>query len=272
MQSENRSCEAVRRLLDCYVSSELTNETNLDILDHLDSCPACSAALDSRVQARSTLKQAVQNEAAPAELLTNIRSALPRKNDRVVQQWAIAAVILLGLFLGGTAIWHVQPRKNSASTDTQRTLDLGLAVYQNCPAEAGLDSLGWEYGGLVDAIGEEKPSNYEIIAAHRCMFEGRLFVNVVLERGDSRVSFVVTEKEHEQFSDWDRSRAFEASGVPVYGNTIGGHQIAVFETGRHLAFVISELTGDANLRLASSIAALYAPSIRSTQKEARNGH
>ena len=65
MQSENRSCEAVRRLLDCYVSSELTNETNLDILDHLDSCSACSAALDSRLQARSTLKQAVQNEAAP---------------------------------------------------------------------------------------------------------------------------------------------------------------------------------------------------------------
>jgi hypothetical protein len=56
----------------------------------------------------------------------------------------------------------------------------------------------------------------------------------------------VTEKEDEQFSEWDRSRAFEASGVPVYGNTIGNHQIAMFETGRHLAFVISKLTGDAN--------------------------
>jgi hypothetical protein len=273
MQSEHKSCESVRRLLDAYVSNELLTETNLDILEHLNRCAACSAALDSRVHAREALKQAVQGEIAPVELLENIRKALPRRSSHAARErWAVAAVILVSLFLGSIAVWYLQTGDNAEASDVERVLNMGLAVYEHCPTDAGMESLGWEYNGLVKVIGDEMPSNYGIAAAHRCVFDGRLFVQVVLEDKNARAAFVVTEKEGEQLSDGDRTTAVEASGVPVYTRTINNHQVAGFETERHLAFVVSQLTGNENLQLASSIAALYAPSTRSTQKEARNGH
>lgn len=261
-------------MLDSYISNELLTETNLDILDHLDRCAACTAAVESRILTRESLKVAVQRETAPAELLQGIRSALPRKSSSLFgERWAMAAVILMGLILGGVGLWQVKTAsQNSTSRGNERLLDMGLAVYQHCPVGAGFESLGWEYDGLVEAIAEEKPSNYAITAAHRCLYNGRLFINAVLQEGDERVFFIVTEKESEQFSDRERTQAFEASGVTVYNRTIDNHQVAGFETGRHLAFVISNQSGDTNLKLASSIAALYAPSARSTQKEARNGH
>lgn len=273
MQSESRSCKAVHRLLDSYISNELLVETNIEILDHLEACSACTAALDSKVQARAALRLAVQRETAPDGLLQAIRNGLPGHSQPAIRErWAMAAVILVGLFLGGIGIWHLKLQKNSASGDVQQILELGLAAYEQCPAEAGIDSLGWEYDGLVEAIGAEKPLNYGIAGAHRCMFDGRLFVTVVLKQEDARVSFIVTEKDNEQLADRGQRPSIEASGVPVYSSRSAGYQIAGFETGRHLAFVISKSEGDANLRLASSIAALYAPSVRSTQKEARNGH
>src|SRR5262245_24946861 len=173
MHSENKSCEAIHRLLDSYVSNELLTETNLDILDHLDHCANCSAALNSKVEARAALRQAVHEEAAPAELMDSIRNALPRRS-LARQQWAMAAVVLLGLFLGGTTIWYVQPWGDSASPETERLLNLGLAAYEHCPADAGFDSLGWEYDGLVEAIGEQKPLNFDMAGAHRCVFDGRI--------------------------------------------------------------------------------------------------
>ena len=273
MQSENRSCESVRRLLDAYVSNELLTETNLDILEHLDRCVACSAAFGSRVQTRETLRRAVRRETAPAELLQSIRKSLPRRGSQGVwERWAVAAVILAGVLLGGMGVWYLQPHDITESAQLERILNMGLAVHEHCPADAGLESLGWEYNGLVEVIGEEMPSNYGVAAAHRCVFNGRVFVQVVLEDKNARAAFVVTEKDGEELSNSSRATAFKASGVPVFTRTINNHQVAGFETDRHLAFVVSELAGNENLRLASSLAALYAPSTRSTQKEARNGH
>lgn len=269
MPSENKSCNAVYRLLDAYVSNELLTETNLDILDHLESCPACSALMESKARARAAVKLAVQHEPVPAALLASIRNSLPRSAQPATRQWAMAAVILAGVLLGSFGLWYMQPQKGSESPDTQRILDLGLAAYQHCPVDSGMDSLGWEYDGLVEAISEEKPSNYEITGAHRCMFNGRLFVTAVLQESGRPVTFVVTAKQKERFAS---DAAVEASGVSVYGGISGGHQVAGFETDRYLAFVVSDLNQDANLQIASSLAALYAPSARSTQKEARNGH
>src|SRR5262245_49535590 len=109
MQLENRSCEAVHRLLDSYISNELLTETNLEILDHLDRCAACTAAVESRIMTRESLKVAVQGETAPAELLEGIRSALPRKSSSLIgERWAVAAVILMGLILGVVGVRQVK--------------------------------------------------------------------------------------------------------------------------------------------------------------------
>ena len=268
MHSEDKSCKTVRGLLDSYLDNELLVETNVEILEHLDHCSDCSAALDSSTRARAALRRAVTQEVAPPELMASIRGALPRRG-LAYRQWAAAAALLV-LLLGS---WYFRQVQESRVADSERILNMGLNAVEQCLEGRGLDDLGWEYNGLAEVLGEEMPSNYGIAAAHRCMLDGRLFVRVVLEAGDSRIYFVVTEKAEDQFSASSREGVVNAAGVPVYTMTIRNHQVAGFETPGHLAFLVSpNLTRDANLQLASSIAALHAPLVRSTLKETGNAH
>jgi hypothetical protein len=180
----------------------------------------------------------------------------------------VAAAVLLVLLTGGGTVWYFAPGPDEVS----RVLQIGLEAHRQCSQEPGLDYLGWEYSGLVDVVGAEMPSNYGIAAAHQCVLKGRTFVHLVFESGNTRASFVVTEKENERFTASDKNRPFDADGVPVYFNTIDKHEVAGFETRRHLAFVVSDLDRDANLQLSRSIAVLYAPSVRSTLQEVSNAH
>jgi hypothetical protein len=270
---EVRSCETVLRFLDAYVNSELLAETNLEILRHLEACVACTSALESRIRLRATLKQTVQSVPVPAGLPNAVRSALPQRHAaRAGAGWAAAAAVALAVLLGVVGIRYLPQPDLPAQDDAREILSLGLDAHRHCSPRAGMDTLGWEYDGLVNVIGEEMPSNYGIAAAHRCFVGDRLFVHVVLEGETSRVSFLVTEKQGERLSESPRSRAAEAAGVPVYSSSGDRYQIAAFETSRHLAFVVSDLPATDNLRLASLIASLYAPSVRSTLKEAGDAH
>lgn len=258
--------------MDDYVSNELLVESTAEIVDHLDHCSDCAAALDSRIRARTALKSAVERETVPPELQNKIRHALLRDTARGWQAvWAVAAVVLFSLLITGAGLWYLREGGERASADIQRIFRMALDVRDRCPANAGIDSLG-DYDGIVEVVGEEMPSRYGIAAAHRCMLDGRLFVQVVLEDRDSRVFFVMTEKAGERLSRKDDAHALDADGVPVYNATIKDHQIAVFETRNQLAFLVSDLPRDTHLQLTSSIAALYAPLVRSTLQEASRAH
>ena len=270
MHSESPSCSAVRRLLDSYVCNELRVETNAEILEHLDQCAECALELDSIVRLRSALKRAVNRETVPLEVFVNIQDALPRRTSRVVsRQWVAAAIVVLVLTVGGVGFWS---SRSTTVAESQKILNMAVDVVEYCGIQTGQESLGWEYEGLAEVLGDEMPSNYGIAAAHRCMLEGRLFIHVSLEDGDSRVSFVVTEKQGERLSSTSsRQGAFDVDGVPIYSSSVRNYQVAGFETPRHLVFLVTGgLSRDLNLKLASSIARLHAPSARSTLKEIDN--
>ena len=271
MQSESLSCSAVRRLLDSYACNELRVETNVEILEHLDRCADCALELDSIVRLRAAVRRAAHRETVPPETMASIRDALPQKASRPgAQRWVAAAMVLLALTLGGAGYWYM---RTPMAGESQQILNMGLDVVEHCGTQSGQESLGWEYEGLAEILGEEMPSNYGIAAAHRCMHEGRLFIHVSLEAGDSRVSFVVTEKQGETFSSTRRAGALDVEGVPIYSSSIRNHQVAGFETPRHLVFLVTGgLSRDLNLKLASSIAKLHAPSARSTLKEIDNAN
>ena len=54
------ACEKTRRYMDAYLSNELLVETTHDLLQHLESCPECTAELATRTRLRSRLKTAVK--------------------------------------------------------------------------------------------------------------------------------------------------------------------------------------------------------------------
>ena len=265
---EENSCKTVRKLLDAYASNELLVETTADVVAHLESCSSSAAALDTLDRDRTAVKNAVIRETPPPGLESRIRSGILRESpQRAQKMWVVAAVILLSVFLGGFGIWNSRKQVEGAA-DIQNILRMGLEARDRCPVQPGIDALG-DYDGITEVIGDEMPSRYGIASAHRCMLDGRLFVQVVLEDSKSRVSFVMTEKRGERLStSSSAAHALDAEGVPVYSATIGEQQIAAFETRNQLAFLVSDLPRDMNLQLASTIAALYAPLVRSTLQEA----
>ena len=86
------ACEKTRRYMDAYISNELLVETNHEMLRHLETCPACSAELETRGRLRSRLKSAVQNQPVPARTPRRSARADPPPADLARgRHWVLAA-------------------------------------------------------------------------------------------------------------------------------------------------------------------------------------
>lgn len=146
--------------------SELLVETNHEVLQHLEECPSCSAALQNRVQTKSLLQRAVTSESpAPeskARLQNRLRNSIAEqpKSRQSWQAWPMASAAALVLLLGGYALVpHIfspatdQSRLPEVSTQTMQVLKIGLGDHVQCAInhrfaerplseEAMADSLG----------------------------------------------------------------------------------------------------------------------------------
>lgn len=102
---EQKRCERILKLLDSYTSNELMVETNHEVLQHLEACRSCSAALESKMQMKSLLRRAVMSETPPAEVRARVQARLRdrlaerRQPRQVWQGWAMAVAAALLLML-----------------------------------------------------------------------------------------------------------------------------------------------------------------------------
>ena len=80
-------------------------------------------------------------------------------------------------------------------------------------------------------------------------------MHIILTGGRGAIlSLVITQKNGEAFNRVNIVATLQASGVPVYRANEGQLEIAAFETNRHLAYVVSNLDRDDNLKVASKLA------------------
>jgi hypothetical protein len=77
---------------------------------------------------------------------------------------------------------------------------------------------------------------------------------IVTGEGGAILSLIITEKNGETFTHADIAATLDASGVSVYSASQGQLDIAGFETNRFLAYVVSNLDQNANLKVASTLA------------------
>jgi hypothetical protein len=81
---------------------------------------------------------------------------------------------------------------------------------------------------------------------------------MILRKQDSLLSVVLTKKSGESFQESTVPAALKASGVPIYRNRLKRVEVAGFETRDYLAFVVSDLDPETNLKMAANLA----PSVR----------
>ncbi len=274
------ACEKTRRYMDAYISNELLVETNHEMLRHLETCPACSAELETRGRLRSRLKSAVQNQPVPSGLPASVRERIRRRQTSPWTIWAMASAAGIALCV---AAWFAYPWQQPLPDLADRTAQtsyiqrvsaavvsvfksglgdhIHCAVFRKYPrnpptVEEMEAELGPEYRGLLPLVEPAVPPGYRIVMAHQCTYGGRHFVHLTMrksEKGEDVISVVITQKNPGETLN-TLSPVTTASGVPLYQSTAERYQVAGFESEHYLAFVVSTLAGHKNLQLTAALA------------------
>ena len=267
-------CKRIRSHLDSYLNNELMVETNHEVLTHLEKCEACWRSLEDRARIKAQLKRAVMQDYAPAALRERIGSDLRRTRgfsfNKFSLSFAAAAAVLM---IAAVTFFTSSPAKNPLSLEaevapgdvTGQILKIGFDNHVFCTidhkladkqftAEQMSERLGPEYSGLVALVKEKMPQPYTLVVGHRCHYQQREFIHLIMRNQDDVVSLVITRKSGEAFPAGGTAAVLEASGVPVHETSWHSIQVAGLETRDYLAFVISNKTPEGNEHIASSLA------------------
>jgi hypothetical protein len=285
VQFGDNTCARIRRYLDSYISNELLVETNHEVLRHLEECPSCAAEVETRTRLKNRLKAAVENQSVPPELQARVREVLrtgSRGNRAAWMRWVGAAAAMIVI---GTAAWIAVPRGDRAwtrpglpdladragqdvfirkvSESLSAVLKVGLGDHIHCSVfrkypknppsvEEMAEKLGPAYQDLAPLVQSRVPSEYRIILAHQCGYQGRRFVHLTLSNGSNLLSLVITRKQAGE-SLQALKASDRPSGVPVYQAAAQNYDVAGFETDQFLAFVVSDLGAKQNLKIADNL-------------------
>jgi anti-sigma factor (TIGR02949 family) len=274
-------CETTRRNLDSYLTNELAPVTHQEVMNHIGHCPACAAELEARLRLRTALKAAVGRQAVPPELRVRVRARLEQERSRGWwkagwPRWAAATAAAAVICL---SVWRLAPRETlpaladrpgqqayiqKVSSTLAAVFKVGLGDHIHCSifrkypqnpptVEQMKTKLGPAYQGLLPVVKAAVPEGYRVIMAHQCSYDGRKFVHLTLQNGGDLISLVVARKNPGE-SLGNLAMAQSAAGIPIYQSAAERYEVAAFEAGQFLAFVVSEKSGRANLRMATNLA------------------
>lgn len=271
-----KSCERIRKHLDAYVSRELSAETSLEVVRHLEYCQECSEALEARRRVKDALKQAV-NRLDPASAALRERVLNKTNPTPSWGYWSLAVAASIVLMLGGWLAFRALNSRSVSSPPTLASLNqqlsehnteilkIGLGDHVHCALhrdysagprsfEQMSNEMGPNFINLVPAIKERVPQGYTMMVAHQCKFQGRSFVHLILTNQTNILSVIITKKNAESFDQANLNPVLKASGVPLYQTRLQDLEVAGFESKDYLAYVVSGLPQEDNLRIASNLA------------------
>jgi len=280
------ACDRTRKYLDSYISNELLVETNHEVLKHIENCPACATELDARTRLRTRLKSAVNAQSVPPELQVRILEQIrgSRSSSWFAAGWFAAgwprwAVAMSAVVVICAGVWlnysrdrmpalSDRPGQNAyiqrVSATLAAVLKVGLGDHIHCsvfrkypqnppPVENLEADLGPAYKGLLPVVRAGVPDGYRVIMAHQCGYAGRKFIHLTFEKGGDLLSLVIARRNAGE-SLVGLSPASEPSGIAIYQSGAERYQVAGFEAGNFLAYVVSDLKSQANLQIAVNLA------------------
>jgi len=280
---DKSTCEEIQKQLDSYLDPGAPSSAPEDIDKHVAACPRCAEFAEARRKAKELLKGAVHRQATPPHLEAKIRRRLRNSERRGLSVWlwapaaGLAAAMLL-LFWSGPLGWQGQndPLEmdraaqeqyiESLSARVVAIMRVGLGDHLHCAhfrkfpqdapsSEEMATKMGPEYAVLIPAVREAVPSGHRIVLAHQCKYRGRQFVHMVFQSDDRLLSLVVARKQPgESLASPELVALRNAAGIPIYGATADRFELAAFEAGDHLAFVVSDMTQDEHLAWAANLA------------------
>ncbi len=271
-------CREVRQLAEAYVSEQVLVETAEAIGAHLARCPSCRAEIEGLRRLRAGVRAAVLHAPALAmrpgfaqALGQRLQAEAAAENGPATQGvpggpgaphapglsaasdpgrfsrrgWltlAASTLVALGLGFG----WQ----RRSAATLAALAND-AAGDHQNCAITFRLSEepmplpeAARRFGGIFGPLDQVAPpatlsgGAVTVEDRHACVFNGRRFAHVVMRYRNSTTSLLVPADPRPA---WQRWAPRAASGQLAELGVGGSYNMASFTSGRHVAFVVSNL-------------------------------
>jgi anti-sigma factor RsiW len=252
-------CSEVREFADAFLSDQLLVETTHEIVHHLETCPACREELTARRALRARLQTAFAGaaELAPrSDFVDDLRARLHPHAPATISRrawlqswWAVAAGAVAaaggGLFARGAV--H---RSRLAALARNAAGD-----HQNCAVRfnlaeqpISLEEAARRYDAAYASLAALEPpvglpdGPIDVLERHSCVYQGRRFGHIVFRYRGRLVSLLVT-------------GSTESIGTsPEMLPADDGLHVASFSSGRHLVFVVSDLSERDTSQVAEALA------------------
>lgn len=265
LQFSGGGCDRAQRYMDSYISGELLVETNHDVLNHLESCGACSADYSERSRLRTALRDAVRADEPSPDLAARIRMRLhePPRAVRPVWVWgAVAASFVTAVLVGLAATDTTTPvlavnvaaqevKYLFVSRQADEAFRPGLADHLHCTvsrrypdqfpsndAMSADDRIEPALSGLTKIVRALAPEGYTLVQAHRCSRLGRRYLHYAYRNQEGRLASLVVSPKVE-------------GPLPFIEAVAGRYRISAFDAGAYSAWVVSDVEDERTRSLAA---------------------
>jgi len=284
MSSKNHNDLELLRALHRYLDGELSEQERGAVEEEIRRRPEMAGELEQMRRTRERVRQAVKQKAVPDRLRESVRTltgAVPgrRRSFRSVPALGWAAIAACALVAFGFVIWKTilddgaysegelvaeAVEDDAAGLTVDQVLAIRVTYHIRCAvtyykgetphytSAQMRTSLGPEFAGLLDVVRVGLESG-EVVVAHRCSFEGRRYVHMILHRGDEMLSYILTKKRagEEYRSEHQPIETVETHAL--YSGSVQGYTVAGFETAEYLVYLASELRPELNIAVISGL-------------------
>jgi hypothetical protein len=258
------TCAEFRAMAESYLADELPVDTAHLGIAHLEACESCRGELEARLALRQTLGRAfaTAEALAPTDEFRARIGAMVRA-DAPARAWfarpsswvALAAGVALAVALG----WQLGPSHQAPSALAALAAH-AAGDHRDCALHHALEEFPIplaeaarrhdpRYADIRDIVSQSalvQDGTFSILTAHWCVYSGRSFAHVIVQRGDRVASILLTPV------DETPDVLTAATSCP----SSDGFQVACFDAPGHAGFVVSDLTAGENLGLARAVAGL----------------
>ena len=240
-----RDCQQIRELLDSFLSSELSVETNHTVLRHLELCDDCRGEADRRRETRRLLSAALSGDANAGDvdaLRARIGAAIdadqPRGWRRAARYWPLAAAIVLVL---SGAMWWSRPVdaaafEDSAANHVACALGYPPAAYDAARIKKLLTG---PFAGLADVLARDY-DGYELVDAHLCPYNGRDYAHAIYRHDGHLVSLFAEPAVRGALPRAEQVGMLPDFSSPVLAKALRGFVVDAAGTRQHHLFVVSD--------------------------------
>jgi hypothetical protein len=163
----------------------------------------------------------------------------PRGSPRIR---LLSSFAMLALVIGGVSFYTVRK--------TGELFDIGVNDHARC-AVAGTfpqqrQGLGTQFAPMLQPVLDAAGPDYANVSAHRCNVDDRAYTHIILRRGQTLVSIILTRR-------GDQEVFPRALAGPLHEGKRDGYSVAAFQSGAYLVYVVSALPGQQNAELAARV-------------------